>query len=237
MMGNDIGNKERWTNLHKNAIIDNDRLEPTEALIKIYNSKSDCFVSASSVALEVGCGFGRNIKYLLDNNYVNKIIGIDQTKEAINKAETLLRDYIDNNSCELCIMDAGKSISFPDDSIDIAFDIMSAITFITNEEDRIQYWSEIKRVLKPGGVFYFFTVRAEGEILDSIEGSTDVDSGMFQRKFDGMKEKSYTEEEIVSFTDGMKKKELSILSSHCRAFGERKFIRPNGFWFGAFIKQ
>lgn len=235
-MKNDVGNKQRWINLHQNAVIDDERLEPPEAVIKMFNDKNSSLTSPSSIALEVGCGFGRNIKYLLDNHYVNKIIGIDQTEEAIMKADVILRDYIDNDKCNLYIMDAGKHISFPNNHVDIVFDIMSAITFITDEKDRLQYWTEIKRILKPGGIFYFYTVRAEGNILDSIEGSIDIDSGTFQRKFDGMKEKSYTEEEIFYFTKGMIKKELSILSNHCRAFGERKFVRPNGFWFGAFVK-
>lgn len=236
-MGNDVGNKQRWINLHQNTIIDNERLEPPEAVIKIFNDKNNCLISENSIALEVGCGFGRNIKYLLDNQYINRIIGIDQTKEAIMQADAILRDYIDSDRCNLCIMDAGKNISFPNNYVDIVFDVMSAVTFITDEEDRLQYWSEIKRILKPGGVFYFYTVRSEGDILDSIEGSIDIDSGTFQRKFDGMKEKSYTENEILFFTKGMEKRELSILSNHCRAFGERKFVRPNGFWFGAFVKQ
>ncbi|MCM0347408.1 class I SAM-dependent methyltransferase [Bacteroides fragilis] len=236
-MGNDIGNRQRWINLHQNTIIDDERLEPTEAIIKIFNDKKDCQISQSFIALEVGCGFGRNIKYLLDNQYVNKIIGIDQTAEAILQADAILKNYIDNDRCNLYIMDAGKNISLPNNHVDIVFDIMSAVTFITDEKERLQYWTEIKRILKPGGIFYFYTVRAEGNILDSIEGSIDIDSGTFQRKFDGMKEKSYTEEEILLFTKGMKKRELSILSNHCRAFGERKFVRPNGFWFGAFIKQ
>lgn len=236
-MVHDVGNKQRWTNLHQNAIIDDDRLEPTEAIKKILVDKENVVTSTDSLALEVGCGFGRNIKYLLDNQYMSKIMGIDQTKEAIIKANTLLENYIKKKRCDLYIMDAGKSISFPNNHIDIVFDIMSAITFITEEKDRLQYWSEIKRILKPGGIFYFLTVRAEGEILDSIEGSKDIESGMFQRKFDGMKEKSYTEEEIMFFTKGMRKKTLSTLSCHYRAFGERKFVRPNGFWFGAFVKE
>lgn len=231
-----MDNKQKWINLHQNTIIDEERLEPPEAIVKIFNDKNNIQHSQDNIVLEIGCGFGRNIKYLLDNQYTNKIIGIDQTKEAIEKANFILKDYI-NKNCELYLMDAGKSISLPNNSVDIAFDIMSAITFITSEKDRIQYWSEVKRILKTGGIFYFYTVRAEGEILDSIKGSMDSESGTFQRKFDGMKEKSYTEEEILSFTKGLKKRELSILSSHCRAFGERKFVRPNGFWFGVFVKQ
>lgn len=236
-MENKMSNKERWIDLHKHAIINDERLEPTEAIQKILNDKNKGFASEKNIVLEIGCGFGRNIKYLLDNHYSDKIIGIDQTLEVVSRAQTVLRNYIEDGKCLLYIMDAGKKIDMPDNSIDIVFDIMSAITFIIDEDDRKRYWTEIKRILKPKGIFYFLTVRAEGKILDSVEGSNDVNTGTFQRKFDGMKEKSYSEEEISSFTEGFEKKELSILSNHYRAFGDREFVRIDGFWFGAFVKR
>lgn len=231
-------NKEKWSSLHKNVLIDDERLEPTDTIKSILNYPRHPETAGNEkVTLEVGCGYGRNMKYLLDNKFTDKIIGIDQTEYAISHASNILSNYIADGKCFLSIMDAGKEISFPNHYFDYVIDIMSAITFISSEDERIKYWSEVKRILKPGGFFMFLTVRAEGTIKDVLYDGENLDNGLFKRKLDGMIEKTYSRDEIYHFTNGMKEIELIIISDHLRAFGERKFDRENGFWFGIYMKK
>lgn len=229
-------NKKKWSSLHNDVVIDEERLEPTQTIKSILNYPHLPETGVNKkIALEVGCGFGRNMKYLLDNNFADRIIGIDQTESAIKRATSVLKNYIENGHCSLNVMDAGKKISISDHSVDYVIDIMSAITFIAVENERMNYWSEVKRVLKPGGLFMFLTVRAEGNIKDALDDGEELNNGLFKRQFDGMIEKSYSRDELSKFTKGMKKLDLFIVSEHFRAFGEREFNRENGFWFGIYM--
>lgn len=115
-----------------------------------------------SSAIEFGCGFGRNLKYVRENRISDVVYGIDQTEEALVKSRELLAPYIDDGSCILKRMDASKHLDFPDEVFDLAFDIMSPITFIPTQDARKTYFLEVRRVLKPGGVYLFLTGRAEG---------------------------------------------------------------------------
>lgn len=60
--------------------------------------------------LEIGCGFGRNIKFLIDNGVsAHKITGIDISKNMIKEA----KKYIGNNKVNLLVGDA-KNLKFLD---------------------------------------------------------------------------------------------------------------------------
>lgn len=65
--------------------------------------------------LEVGCGFGRNIKFLLDNKYpAEHITGLDISSQMIKQAEK----FINNKKVSLIIGEC-KNLPFKDDSFDM----------------------------------------------------------------------------------------------------------------------
>lgn len=65
--------------------------------------------------LEIGCGFGRNIRFLIDNGFdPEKITGIDISPKMIKNA----KKYIDSEKVKLLIADAGK-LPFKSSSFDL----------------------------------------------------------------------------------------------------------------------
>lgn len=66
--------------------------------------------------LEVGCGFGRNLKIIKEGGFNCKLIGMDISKSMLKKAQ----EYLKDNSAELICADATK-IPFGDKCFDITF--------------------------------------------------------------------------------------------------------------------
>ncbi len=93
--------------------------------------------------LEVGCGTGSNLKFLHDQGF--RVYGIDFSKTAIEKS--LEKVPIPNRILEGNF----QSLPFPDSSFDLVVD-RAALWYSSDLEGAI---SEIYRVLKPGGKFFF----------------------------------------------------------------------------------
>ncbi len=93
--------------------------------------------------LDVGCGRGRLLKFLENNNF-SCIYGIDISKKAIDSIEKI------HNYC-LKIADASEKIPFPNNY----FDLVIEMTTISSSPPI--YWrrilKEIHRVLKKNGYF------------------------------------------------------------------------------------
>lgn len=230
-------NNNKWTKLHKEfskKVIRtkvNYAIKQIESRKNIIDTKSEKFKT-----LEVGCGFGRNLSYLLEKNFSDEYIGIDMTDTAIEQSSKLLSRYIKKGILTIAKGNAGEKINYPDNYFDCVYDIMSAITFIVDEDQRKKYFSEVTRVLKPGGVYFFLTARKDGVFKDIFDDDDLLKKRFVKRKFDSMLERIYSYDELVSLLDGLDLISLEIASSHTRAFGDEEFIRENGFWLGSFRK-
>jgi len=100
------------------------------------------------VALEYGCGPGRNLVRFA--NRFERVDGIDIAEENIKKAK-LYKD-----SCGvakgLLFANDGKTIDVPNDTYDVVFSVI-CLQHICCHEIRKSIMQEIYRVLKPGGSF------------------------------------------------------------------------------------
>lgn len=230
-------NHKKWKELHAQSLKTETRLVPNDAVQKIFSLRNQIVTQNDECrVLEVGCGFGRNLYYLIENHYADTYCGVDLTKEAADSAKQLLTKSFPQFNCRITQRDVGKGLDFPDNHFDSIFDIMSAITFIVDEKDRQNYFSEVKRMLKTGGMYYFYCPRKDGIFRDAIPDNSLLEKGYIRRKLDSMLERVYTESELIELLAPMRLVKLEIGSKHTRAFGDELFIRNNGFWFGAFKK-
>ena len=92
--------------------------------------------------LDLGCGFGRLYSTLSE---LGSYTGIDISKEGMEEART---NYPQGNFIE---MDAGN-LGFEDNSFDIVF---AGFNVIDEVEDLPNTFIEVKRILKPNGLFIF----------------------------------------------------------------------------------
>jgi ubiquinone/menaquinone biosynthesis C-methylase UbiE len=94
-----------------------------------------------NVVLEIGCGFGRNLKFLMENlSYQPKLVGFDISESMIGKAKEGVNDKV--------LLGCGDitSLPFRDRSYDLVY--THATLMHVPEEDVSTAIQELKRVAK-----------------------------------------------------------------------------------------
>jgi SAM-dependent methyltransferase len=99
--------------------------------------------------LETGCGSGANLWMVAKEGF--DAYGIDLSEEGIMIAQKMLDRYgvqAHLSAQNMC------SLNFPDGHFDVVFDVFSSCC-LTKEQGR-DYLKGVKRVLKPGGIFFSY---------------------------------------------------------------------------------
>jgi SAM-dependent methyltransferase len=137
-----------WTLDNRNPVVGcydkhNDWSDYDEYLFKEFDT-------SGLVALEYGCGPGRNI--IKFNNRFSRIDGVDIAVNNIEKAKlNLNHNGIAIPNLYLC---DGKSIPVEDSVYDVVFSVI-CLQHIACYDIRFSIMSDIKRILKPNGRFCF----------------------------------------------------------------------------------
>ena len=109
-------------------------------------------LKASDLILDVGCGLGGTARYLAEQ-YRCKVMGLDLTQEYISVG-TKLTELV--NLGDRVELRQGSALDLPYENA--RFDIVWTQHVQMNIADKNQFYSEIVRVLKPGGRFLFHDV-------------------------------------------------------------------------------
>ena len=149
--------------------------------LKHLNIKSD------DVILDVGCGGGINVKRMAKS--AKKVYGIDYSIESVKLSKEVNEKLIDEGKVEI-IEGNVKSLPFEDNT----FDIVTAFETVYFWPDIEKCFAEVKRVLKPGGIFLIG--------LETIGLETNG-SDNFIMKFWGhfIDMEMYDDDEITSFLE------------------------------------
>jgi 2-polyprenyl-3-methyl-5-hydroxy-6-metoxy-1,4-benzoquinol methylase len=132
--------------------IEIERIDPTVSLSELdtldhmsrYKWASN--YSSNKKILDAGCGNGYGTHYL--SLHAESIVGVDIDQETIDKAK---KNFFSKN-VEFKKTNV-NNLPFENDS----FDLVISFEVIEHLSDYQTYFNEIKRVLKPGGVFIFST--------------------------------------------------------------------------------
>ena len=130
---------------------------------------------------ELGCGGGRNAGELSKRFPLSKVSAVDYSEVSVAKAKEYNKERIDSGKMTVQQGDVSK-LQFPDGSFDLAT-AFETIYFWPGLE---KCFSEVARILKPGGVFL---------IVNESDG-TDEASLKYEKLIEGMK--CYTAEDIGS---------------------------------------
>ena len=109
-------------------------------------------LGASDLVLDVGCGLGGTARYLSEKFKCN-VVGIDLTEEYISIGKKLTEFVGLSDRVELSY---GSALKIPYE--DERFDIVWTEHVQMNIADKNRFYSEIARVLKPGGCLLFHDI-------------------------------------------------------------------------------
>ena len=109
---------------------------------KVLNS-----IPKSTIILDLGCGYGRVLKYFYENGYEN-LFGVDSSRKLINRANKFFPKAKYYNSNILTFKSRRKY------GLII---ICAVIEYLTNSRDRHRLITQLDLLLKEGGVIYLAT--------------------------------------------------------------------------------
>ena len=117
--------------------------------------------------LDIGCGGGATLRRLLRRSANSIVYGLDISEESVAKARQLNSAVLGSR----VFVEQGTANELPFD--DRKFDLVTAVETIYFWPDLPQCLSEVRRVLKPGGLFVVIV-----EVADSNSKWTDLVEGM-----------------------------------------------------------
>jgi len=120
--------------------------EPFRPFIQMYRHVLKSAALKDKDVLEIGCGAGGGASFIARNYQPKSLTGIDLLPVNISAAEA--RGPVPGLT--FAVGDA-TSLQFPDNSFDVVVNIESSHCYSSIEK----FFSEVKRVLKPGGVFLY----------------------------------------------------------------------------------
>ena len=99
--------------------------------------------------LDLGCGAGEDLEHILRVRPGVRGVGMDGSERMLRSARRRLSRYIERESAELVVGDAGEPLPFPARSFDAVFsaELMECLP----PAKRARVLREIRRVLKPRG--------------------------------------------------------------------------------------
>jgi len=106
------------------------------------------FRGEAGTVLDLGCGTGRTTAALVEDDY--DVVGVDLVESYVHQAKSLL------TVPEFAVGDA-TALPFSDERFDAVLFSYNGIDHIAPEEERYRTLLEIRRTLKPDGVFAFST--------------------------------------------------------------------------------
>lgn len=153
-------------------------------------------VKKNDKILDYGCGYGRTLRLLKDNGYLN-LSGVDLSEKMIERAKK------ENPSMNYAVVKNNK-LHFEDNSFDAVL-LLAVLTCIINNKEQEMMINEIERVLKPNGVIYIndFLINNDdrnfkryNKFKDKYNcyGVFELDEGAILRHFDEKRIKELTKD-------------------------------------------
>jgi ubiquinone/menaquinone biosynthesis C-methylase UbiE len=132
-----------------------------------------------STVLEIGCGQGFGVELILTEFGASKVRGIDLDRDMVARAERRIQRFA--GRARVAVGDV-TAIAADDQAFDAVFDF-GIIHHVPVWQNAIR---EVKRVLKPGGLFLFEEVSKQA-----------LDRWVYRTLFDHPKENRFTREQFV----------------------------------------
>jgi len=107
--------------------------------------------------LDIGSGIGGTARYIAAQ-FGSRVSGVDLTPEYVDIANVLSKRVSLDHTVDFC---AASALAMPFD--DACFDAAVTLHVAMNVRDRVSFYAEIARVIKPGGVLGLFDVMKKND--------------------------------------------------------------------------
>lgn len=159
---------------------------------------------SKELAIDIGCGNGRNSIYLAEKGF-KKVIGFDISTEAIGQANSIIDEKGLVKNIKLYSKDAMEGIDAEDNSADLVIDMMTLHSLTKEARDNLI--SDSIRVMKSRGYYLLFTINASSkssqELIKRYPGP-EINSYRFGVDSDIITEKVFTKEELINIFKPLK---------------------------------
>ena len=108
-------------------------------------------IEPGSTVLDAGCGYGRNLVYLLREGC--EIFALDANPEGVSHVRALARELAPQLPAENFRVGSIEAMDFPDAFADVVI-CNSVLHFARDEQHFLAMVSELWRVLRPGGLLF-----------------------------------------------------------------------------------
>jgi SAM-dependent methyltransferase len=102
-------------------------------------------INGKARVLDVGCGWGRTLRFFLRDVPASQLHGVDVLPKAIELSRRT------NPWCQFSVVQPGTSTAFPDGAFDVVY--MYSVFSHLSEPAHRQWLNELARLLRPGGLF------------------------------------------------------------------------------------
>ncbi len=148
-------------------------------------------IKESDVILDVGCGGGININRMAEK--AKKVYGVDYSEKSVKISREVNEDLIDKEIVEVKQGNV-QNLDYEDNT----FDIVTAFETVYFWPDIENCFGEVKRVLKPGGIFL---------IGMESNGSDNIPMKISEKLIDM---KAYNDEELTRFLENNDYSEITV---------------------------
>ena len=164
-------------------------------------------IQGDDVILDVGCGGGININRMASQ--AKKVYGVDYSIESVKLSREVNQEYIQQGKVEVLEGNV-QALPFEDDT----FDIVTAFETIYFWPDIEKCFGEVKRVLKPGGIFL---------IGMESNGSDNMVMKLSEKLIDMT---VYNDEEVTGFLENNNYSEITVYLRDTK--NRQEIVKSNG---------
>lgn len=164
-------------------------------------------IKSDDIILDVGCGGGININRMASK--AKKVYGVDYSIESVKLSREVNEEYVSKGKVEVL---EGNVLSLPFD--DDKFDIVTAFETVYFWPDIEKAFGEVKRVLKPGGIFL---------IGMESNGSDNLPMKISQKLIDMT---VYDDEEVTQFLENNGYGEITVYLRDAK--NKEEIVKSNG---------
>lgn len=213
--------RKKWDEEHANpfALKQMDARKGSSALkpfVEVLESQG----RSGLIGVEMGCGAGRNVIWLAQQNIISKVYGFDFSDAGIEKARKRAEEEAISSKVQFDVIDATRPWEYESNFFDFGIDC-TASTDIESMEGRKVAISEMHRVLKLGGYFLVYVMSTEDEYHKMIiEESPAKEANAFIHPKTGKFEKVFSEQELDAMYKDFELIEKNRINKSSEFFGK-----------------